>query len=65
MSHASGAGQGAPASERVGEFEGRSPSMKMMTSYTALAIVAMTLVPRGAGEAGTGPDAAGALAVRG
>jgi len=37
----------------------------MMTSYTALAIVAMTLVPRGAGEAGTGPDAAGALAVRG
>ena len=26
VSHASGAGRGAPASERVGESEGRSPS---------------------------------------
>ena len=28
MSHASGAGCGGPASEREGEFEGRSPSIK-------------------------------------
>ncbi|PYR91902.1 MAG: xylose isomerase [Acidobacteria bacterium] len=28
VSHASGAGPGAPASERVGEFEGRSPSIE-------------------------------------
>ena len=28
VSHASGAGRGAPASERVGEVEGRSPSIK-------------------------------------
>ena len=28
MSHASGAGRRGPASERVGEFEGRSPSSK-------------------------------------
>jgi maltose/moltooligosaccharide transporter len=44
---------------------GYRPLFLMMTSYTALAIVAMALVPRGAGEAETGPDAAGALAVRG
>src|SRR5262245_22721151 len=30
VSHASGAGHGAPASERVGESEGRSPSGEMM-----------------------------------
>ena len=29
MSLANGAGRGAPASEPVGEFEGRSPSMKI------------------------------------
>ena len=28
VSHANGAGHGAPASERVGESEGRSPSDK-------------------------------------
>jgi hypothetical protein len=28
LSHVSGAGPGAPASERVGELEGRSPSMQ-------------------------------------
>ena len=37
------------------------PLFLMMTSYTALALVAMALVPRGAGEAETGPDAEGFL----
>ena len=41
------------------------PLFLMMTGYSALAIVAMALVPRGAGEAETGPDAAGAVAVHG
>ena len=30
----------------------------MMTAYTALAVVATLLVPRGAGEADTGPASA-------
>jgi maltose/moltooligosaccharide transporter len=41
------------------------PLFLMMTGYTALAIAATILVPRGAGEAETGPDAAGAVAVHG
>jgi MFS family permease len=39
------------------------PLFLIMTGYSALAIVAMALVPRGAGEADTGPDAAAAVAV--
>jgi maltose/moltooligosaccharide transporter len=41
------------------------PLFLIMTGYSALAIVAMALVPRGAGEAETGPDAATAVAVHG
>ena len=41
------------------------PLFLMMTAYTALAIVATALVPRGAGEAETGPDATRAVAVHG
>jgi MFS family permease len=41
---------------------GYRPLFLMMAVYTALAFVAMLFVPRGAGEAGTGPDSAPALA---
>jgi hypothetical protein len=41
------------------------PLFLIMTGYSALAIVAMALVRRGAGEAETGPDAATAVAVHG
>jgi len=37
---------------------GYRPMFLMMAGYTALAFVAVLLIPRGAGEAGTGPDAA-------
>jgi predicted MFS family arabinose efflux permease len=36
---------------------GYRPMFLLMTAYTALALVAVLLVPRGAGEADTGPDA--------
>ena len=35
----------------------------MMAAYTALAFVAVLFVPRGAGEADTGPDSAVASAL--
>ena len=38
---------------------GYRPLFLMMASYTMLAFVAVLFVPRGAGEAGTGPDAGG------
>ena len=38
---------------------GYRPLFLMMASYTMLAFVAVLLVPRGAGEAGTGPDPGG------
>lgn len=38
-------------------FGGYRPLFLMMAGYTALAFVAVLFVPRGAGEAGTGPDA--------
>lgn len=41
------------------------PLFLIMTGYSALAIVAIALVPRGAGEAETGPDAATAVALHG
>jgi maltose/moltooligosaccharide transporter len=37
-------------------FAGYRPLFLMMATYTALAFVAVLLVPRGAGEAGTGPN---------
>ncbi len=37
-------------------FGGYRPLFLMMATYTALAFVAVLLVPRGAGEEGTGPD---------
>jgi MFS family permease len=37
---------------------GYRPLFLMMAGYTALAFVAVLFIPRGAGEAGTGPDAA-------
>ena len=37
-------------------FGGYRPLFLMMSTYTALAFVAVLLVPRGAGEASTGPD---------
>jgi MFS family permease len=37
-------------------FGGYRPLFLMMSTYTALAFVAVLLVPRGAGEAQTGPD---------
>ena len=36
-------------------FAGYRPMFLMMATYTALAFVAVLMVPRGAGEAGTGP----------
>ena len=39
MSHASGAGPGVPASERVGEFEGRSPSKYIMIDRKTISIM--------------------------
>ena len=38
-------------------FDGYRPLFLMMAAYTALAFVAVLFVPRGAGEADTGPDA--------
>jgi MFS family permease len=38
-------------------FDGYRPLFLMMGAYTALAFVAVLFVPRGAGEADTGPDA--------
>jgi maltose/moltooligosaccharide transporter len=39
-------------------FDGYRPLFLMMAVYTALAFAAVLFVPHGAGEAGTGPDAA-------
>ena len=37
-------------------FDGYRPLFLMMSVYTVLAFVAVLCVPRGSGEAGTGPD---------
>ena len=37
-------------------LDGYRPMFLMMAGYTALAFVAVLFVPRGAGEADTGPD---------
>jgi predicted MFS family arabinose efflux permease len=39
-------------------FDGYRAMFLLMAAYTALAFIAVLVVPRGAGEAGTGPDAA-------
>ena len=38
--------------------DGYRPMFLVMAGYTALALVAVLFIPRGAGEAGTGPDSA-------
>jgi predicted MFS family arabinose efflux permease len=43
-------------------FDGYRPLFLMMSAYTALAFVTVLLVPRGTGEADTGPDATPASA---
>jgi hypothetical protein len=43
-------------------FDAYRPLFLMMAVYTALAFVAVLCVPRGAGEASTGPDRAPDLA---
>src|SRR5215510_11671833 len=45
VSHASGAGHGAPASERVGESEGRSPSGLTRREFITAAAAAPLLSP--------------------
>ena len=40
-------------------FDGYRPLFLLMATYTALAFVVVLFVPRGAGEAQTGPDSAG------
>ncbi len=59
LSMALGGAIGDPLNGAVFDFFGSyRPLFLMMTLYTALAFVAVLLVPRGAGEAGTGPDSA-------
>jgi MFS family permease len=43
-------------------FDGYRPLFLMMSAYTALAFLTVLLVPRGTGEADTGPDATPASA---
>jgi len=55
-----------PSSEsRAPSPESNAYRVGVMTGYAALAILAMTLVPRGAGGAETGPDTAAAAGVHG
>ena len=59
LSMALGGAIGDPLNGAVFDLFGSyRPLFLMMTGYTALAFVAVLLVPLGAGEAGTGPDAA-------
>jgi maltose/moltooligosaccharide transporter len=59
LSMALGGALGDPLNGAVFDLFGSyRPLFLMMTLYTALAFVAVLLVPRGAGEAGTGPDPA-------
>jgi hypothetical protein len=37
-------------------FNGYRPLFLMMGTYTVLALIAVLFVPRGAGEAGSGPE---------
>ena len=57
LSMALGGGIGDPLNGRLFDLlGGYRPLFLMMSAYTALALVAVLLVPRGAGEADTGPD---------
>jgi len=59
LSMALGGAIGDPLNGAVFDLFGSyRPLFLMMTLYTALAFAAVLLVPRGAGEAGTGPDSA-------
>lgn len=57
LSMALGGGVGDPVNGSIFDWAGSyRPLFMMMAGYTALAFVAVLFVPRGAGEAGTGPD---------
>ena len=57
LSMALGGGIGDPVNGSIFDWSGSyRPLFLMMAGYTALAFVAVLFVPRGAGEAGTGPD---------
>jgi len=57
LSMALGGGIGDPVNGSIFDWSGSyRPLFLMMTAYTALAFVAVLFVPRGAGEAGTGPN---------
>ena len=59
LSMALGGGIGDPMNGALFDLFGNyRPLFLMMAGYTALAFAAVLLVPRGAGEAGTGPDSA-------
>jgi MFS family permease len=58
LSMALGGAVGDPLNGTVFDLSGSyRPLFLMMTAYTVLAMVAVLLVPRGAGEAGTGAPA--------
>jgi MFS family permease len=58
LCNALGGAIGDPLNGRLFDlFNGYRPMFLVMTTYTALAFVAVLAVPRGAGEADTGPDA--------
>ena len=60
LSMALGGAIGDPLNGRLFDlFDGYRPLFLMMAGYTALAFVAVLLVPRGAGEAGTGARSGG------
>ncbi len=57
LCNALGGGIGDPLNGRMFDlFDGYRSMFLLMAAYTALAFVAVLFVPRGAGEAGTGPD---------
>jgi predicted MFS family arabinose efflux permease len=59
LSMALGGAIGDPLNGSVFDLlDGYRPMFLLMAGYTALAFVAVLIVPRGAGEAGTGPDSA-------
>lgn len=57
LSMALGGAVGDPLNGRLFDlFDGYRPMFLMMSAYTVLALVAVLLIPQGAGEADTGPD---------
>jgi MFS family permease len=60
LSMAFGGGIGDPLNGSLFDlFDGYRPLFLMMATYTALAFIVVLFVPRGAGEAQTGPDSVG------